>query len=134
MEQQELDLVNQSYNRCLENKDFFPHFYKNFTSKSPDIAERFKNTDMKRQMDALRLGLQYMIMFASGSKIAAAKVEDLGLTHDRHHRNITPELYEAWLQSLIETIKSCDPNYSDEIAMAWRNTLGFGIRQMKSMY
>lgn len=134
MDESEVEKVNESYKRCLEKADFFVDFYKNFAGKGPHIVERFAKTNMERQMNALRFGLQYMIMFASGSKIAAAKIEDLATTHDRNHRNIGPELYDAWTESLLETVQTHDPQFSDELAMNWRNVLGHGIRRMKAMY
>lgn len=130
----EIQRVSASYKRCLESPEFFDVFYKNFTSKGPRVVEKFKNTDMKRQMDALKHGVQYMIMFAEGSKIAAAKVEDLGVTHDRNHRDISPELYTDWLKSLIETIKQFDPEYTDDLGRDWEEVMGHGIRRMKAMY
>lgn len=134
MEQAEVDQALASYKRCLESPEFFPDFYRFFKGKGSHIVEKFKNTDMNRQMEALRHGLQYMIMFASGSKIAAMKIEDLGITHDRYHRDIRPEMYDDWLASLLETIQRHDPEFNEELAMSWRNVLGHGIRRMKAMY
>ncbi|WP_413559035.1 globin [Bdellovibrio sp. HCB209] len=133
-EQDDIDRVNASYQRCLLIPDFIADFYQNFTAKGPHIVEKFKGTDMKRQIDTLKHGLQYIIMYSSGSKIAMTKVEDLGVTHDRNHRNITPDLYEAWVTSLIETVRKHDPQYSDELAMSWRNVLSYGIQRMQNMY
>lgn len=130
----EIQLVEESYKRCIAQENFFPDFYRNFMGKGPVIVEKFKNTDMNHQMNALKHGLQYMIMFAEGSKIASTKVESLGLTHDRNHRDISPELYDLWMQSLLETIKTHDELYTDELGHYWRNVMSHGIQHIKGMY
>lgn len=134
MEQSEIDLVGESYKRCLEVPTFFEDFYAIFTAQGPHIREKFEKTDMDRQMHALKHGLQYMIMYATGSKIASAKIEDLALTHDRHHRNIVPEMYDAWTASLLKAVQKHDPQYSDTLGMSWRNVLDHGTRQLKAKY
>lgn len=134
MEQSEVELVNESYQRCLQAQSFFTDFYAIFMAHGPEIREKFAQTDMNRQMHALKNGLQYMIMYATGSKIAAAKIEDLALTHDRHHRNILPEMYDVWTASLLKTVKKHDPEFSDTLAMSWRNVLDHGTRQLKGRY
>lgn len=134
MEQNEVEQVNESYKRCLKNPHFFDDFYKTFMAQDAHIIEKFKNTDMNHQMAALRHGLQYMIMFASGSSIAAAKVEDLAVTHDRNHRNIPAHMYDAWLTSLLATIQKHDPECTDNLLRDWRNVLSHGIMRMKTMF
>jgi hypothetical protein len=130
----EIARVKESYQRCLESQEFFDVFYKNFTAKGPHIVDKFKDTDMKRQMDALKHGLQYMIMYAEGSKIASAKIEDLGTTHDRKHRDITEGMYMDWTRSLVETIAKFDPQFNQDLARDWENVLSHGIRRIKAMY
>lgn len=131
----ELKLVSESYQRCLQDAQFISNFYQLFFSQGGlTVSERFKNTDMKRQMAVLRDSLQYMIMFASGSKIARGKIEDLGYTHDRLHRNITPEMYKIWLSCLLMAIEKADPNFNEALKRAWASVMSHGIVKMKGMY
>ena len=134
MQTEEAEIVNQSYKRCLESPSFMSDFYEVFMAKDGHIREKFSHTDMSHQMRALRDGIQYMIMFAAGSHIAEAKVEDLALHHDRDHRNIAPALYEIWVQSLLETLQKHDPLYSEELALHWRNVLAHGILRMQAKF
>ena len=130
----EITLVTQSYERCMQSPTFFSDFYSHFMSKGRLIQEKFKNTDMTHQMNALKHGLQYMIMFASGSKIAATKIDDLATTHDRNHRAISPDMYEDWMASLLQTVKEHDKEYSKELAWAWKNVMSHGIVRMKTRF
>ncbi len=41
--------VQSSYGRCCSKADFWDKFYDFFLKSSPSVAEKFKNTDMKRQ-------------------------------------------------------------------------------------
>ena len=45
-----------------------------------------------------------------------------------------PELYEAWLDSLIATARESDPDFDDELELAWRVVLAPGIAYMKFRY
>lgn len=43
------DLVMQSYGRCCASPDFFDSFYRHFLASSPQIREKFTNTEMSGQ-------------------------------------------------------------------------------------
>ena len=43
------DLVMQSYGRCCASASFFDDFYRNFLASSPQIREKFTDTDMPAQ-------------------------------------------------------------------------------------
>ncbi len=40
------DLVMQSYGRCCASSGFFDSFYQYFLASSPEIREKFANTNM----------------------------------------------------------------------------------------
>lgn len=129
-----MQLVQQSYERCKGSKEFFTDFYKVFLSQDPRIPGYFEKTDLAKQVIALERSIDYLIMHASGSRIAVTKVEDLGLRHDHSHLNIPPDLYAYWLEALLITVKNHDKEYSENLRTQWIQTLNSGIEKIKSMY
>ena len=49
-------------------------------------------------------------------------------------RGIAPELYEEWLESLIQTVREFDLEFTDEVELSWRVVLSPGITYMKFRY
>lgn len=48
--------------------------------------------------------------------------------------DIHPELYDLWLECLIETVAEFDDGFRDEVELAWRLVLSPGIVYMKFKY
>ena len=59
--------LQQSYGRCLRDKQFIERFYERFTASHPAIAPLFARTDFSRQRMALRRGISVAIFHAAGS-------------------------------------------------------------------
>lgn len=130
-------LYSDSYLRIntvvKQGKDFFERFYDNFIASSSQVAEKFKNTDMKIQKKMLRDSLTYLERFS------VYKREDdfmlaLAQRHNKAHADVPPNLYDLWLAALIETVKEYDPEYDDKVEIAWRMQLAAGIEYMKFQY
>ncbi|MBT6154653.1 MAG: globin [Planctomycetaceae bacterium] len=126
--------MNSSYGRCCVQKEFFDLFYETFMGKSPAIAEMFAHTDMTAQKIVLRTGIAHLISYAKGKGIAKRKLEELGERHDRDHLAIKPEMYEMWVDSLLEAVQEFDPKYEAGAEEAWRYVLARGIELMNSKY
>ena len=47
---------------------------------------------------------------------------------------IPPDLYDVWLECLMQTLKEFDPEYSSEVELSWRVVLAPGITYMKFKY
>lgn len=129
-----LTFFDESYRRIVESEaqreEFLDAFYEAFTSRSPDIAAKFANTDMRRQKEMLHRSLRHMLAFSVERKAS----EDLRRTAERHSRsqiNVAPRLYDVWLESLIETAQLFDTRFTEEVELAWRVTLAPGIAYMK---
>jgi len=126
------DIVMQSYGRCCAKPAFFDDFYEHFLASSPQIREKFTNTDMTGQKRLLRQGILNLVMYARG--MPDTKLRALGQTHSRGGFDIRPELYDIWVHSLLSTIKQHDSHYSAEVADAWKDVLSKGINVIKSLY
>jgi hemoglobin-like flavoprotein len=131
-----IDVFKASLRRCLGPPTFLERFYELFLASSPEVKEKFKNTDFERQKVALRDS--FFVMETVGESAPGsppwASLRELGVTHDRHHRNIRPELYDVWLRCLIQAVSEYDPEFSEEVEQAWRETLRIGIDHMRSAY
>jgi hemoglobin-like flavoprotein len=130
-------LFAQSYIRALqftdENKKFLDRFYEIFFSKSPAIAQLFKDTDMGTQKTMLQDSILYMKDFCI-SKTANEHMRRIAKVHSKSGKNIPEELYDVWLDSLIEAAREYDSEFTEETERAWRIALAPGINYMKQMY
>ncbi|MBA6421095.1 MULTISPECIES: globin [Pseudomonas] len=126
------DTVMQSYGRCCAVSVFFDDFYRTFLSSSPDVAAKFKNTDMPAQKLLLRQGILNLVLFARG--LPPTKLQALAKSHSREKMNIEPHLYHYWIEALISTISQHDRDCNDGTIKAWREVLGKGIEIMQAGY
>lgn len=122
----------QSYGRCCAQPEFFDLFYKNFLNSSPEIKDKFTNTEMAGQKLLLRQGILNIVLYARG--MPDTKLRALGASHSREHLNIRPELYQLWLKALLITIADQDPEYTTEIGNAWKQVITQGIEIITSFY
>ncbi|HVW00537.1 MAG TPA: globin [Planctomycetaceae bacterium] len=128
------DLFNSSLERCLRTPGFLDQFYELFLASSDEVAEKFKHTDFARQRKILK-GSLYMLMLASfGVPEARQHLDRLAELHSRRQIDIRPELYDLWLECMLETVEAFDPRFDEPTAEAWRRVLAYGIDIMKSRY
>jgi hemoglobin-like flavoprotein len=127
-------IFNHSRHRCEKNENFMTRFYENFLASSPRVAEKFAGTDFERQKEALGLSLRMVAMASVGGDAADLYLEYIARRHDRHHLDIEPDLYDLWLESLIDTVRECDPDFDAKVEQAWRSVLRYGIDYMSSRY
>lgn len=131
------ELFNDSYERVsslgANNNLFFDRFYERFLGASSEIAGKFKNTDMKHQKLMLRASVLYIMQLFSAHEITDS-MEEIAVKHSRKQMNIRPELYDVWIECLIDTVGELDPNFDDGIELAWRMVFSPGITYMKFKY
>lgn len=130
----EINQVKKSYQRCLLHPEVFEKFYENFFKTDKRIPELFRNTDFTLQRTAIKHGIEYMIMYAEGSRIADAKIDSLSTKHDRNHLNVQPELYNNWMEALIKTIQLYDSEFNSDLQNCWTRILSYSISRIKSKY
>jgi hemoglobin-like flavoprotein len=120
-----LDKVTASFQRCRQDPGFVDTFYDIFLSTSPEIVEKFEQTDFKIQKLMLRESLLTMLCFNMG--MAGTKDEMIRLAKRHEELDVKPEYYAVWLDSLCEAIKRHDPQYSSEVEALWRDAMQKGI-------
>ncbi len=116
-----------------QQRHFLTRFYETFTARSPRIADHFAGTDMARQKEMLAQSIHEMVEFST-TRVASERLRQVAIRHNRRERDVAPELYEAWLDSLVATAREFDSGFDDELELAWRVVLAPGIAYMKFRY
>lgn len=125
------DLLHHSYKRCLKRPGFLERFYEIFVGSSEEVAAKFAHTDFRKQVRVLKLSL-YMLM--SSSITPLPELTRIAEAHSKRQLDIPPELYDLWLDCLLQAVREFDPKWNQEIDAAWRQVLTTGIQFMKSRY
>jgi len=115
------------------NPDFVDSFYTRFLASSPAIGERFEKTDMSRQKTMLHDSFTTLVDFNTHRRLTA-QMQRLGSVHGPNASDVPPELYTFWLDSLVATVRDYDPQYGDDVELAWRLTLAPGIAYLQHAY
>ena len=129
-------VFNDSYERVMRGPsrnsgEFFTAFYKLFVATSDEAASKFRDTDMAAQVRMLQLSVTILLNFFVTSRQDEHLVK-LAQRHGKQGVDISPELYEVWLECLIETVRQFDPKFNLEVATAWRVVFTKGIEFMAS--
>ena len=122
---------DESLHRCDTNPRFLDIFYEKFLDSSPKVREKFSNTDFSRQKRLLRASF-YLILLASEDEKRGPEryLSFLAAHHSSRGLNIGAQLYDLWLDSLLQAVQQCDPKYGPEVEEAWEEVMGVGIRYM----
>ena len=125
-----------SLKRCLAAPGFLESFYERFVSSSEEVREKFKNTDMKRQVRVLEDSLYVVANAVQGEEnsLARGALPALAVRHSRQGMDIPPRLFDLWIECLLETVRVYDPEYSPAIEEAWRGTVSFGADYIRQRY
>ncbi len=135
MDERTLKTLDESLRRSTANPKFEDRFYEIFLASSPKVAEKFAGTDFVRQKRALRASLHTMLLAVGDEETALDKyLSDLAKRHSKKELDIGAELYDYWLDSLLATVKECDPNYGPEVHDTWERVMVVGIRYLLSQY
>ena len=129
-------IFDASLKRCLERPDFMLDFYGFFMDSSDEIRQKFANTDFKRQTRVVADSFWAISVAAQGPKSSPAWTDmpRLAARHSRSELDITPAMYDTWLDCLIQAVRKHDSAFSAEVEAAWRATLGAAIEYMRSKY
>lgn len=135
MDPQSVQKARDSLSRCNQRPEFLERFYELFIDSSPDIRKKFENTDFEVQKKVLRDSL-FLMLSAAGTTVGYAHVqlEKLAKRHSHNDLGIKPEWYALWLDTLLQTVAEFDPDYSDAIDAAWRDSMKEGIELLAAGY
>lgn len=128
-------LFDASYRRLFgdeisisdQGEAFFGEFYRRFL-RAPGIDAFFRNTDMNRQVSMLRKSFFNLAGFYISCQ-PTAELDRIAAVHAR--LGISNEHYDAWLDTLVATVRELDDQCDPVTEMAWRWALTPGITYMK---
>ena len=122
-----------SYQRAISPnyEIFFRHFYDKLIGSEPNIAVLFSNTDMERQFKMLMQSMTHITSYASTLE-ANEEINRLAKLHGKDNLKITTDIYDLWLDCLIETVREYDPEYNHNVETAWIAIMSPGLKYMKS--
>jgi truncated hemoglobin YjbI len=123
-----LRLFNDSLERCRQSGDLAGRFYERVLAE-PTIRAYFASANFVRLKRMLTASLYMAMGAAAGTGEGKKHLEHLAGVHAR--LAIPAETYACWLASLLETVAALDPQFSDEVAQAWRDVLLPGIEVMQ---
>lgn len=134
-------LFEASYDRVVgkgvginpKGESFFKQFYDNFFNQSDEIRAKFEGVDMEKQVGVLQKSIYHLLSFYV-SKEESDYLHSIAVSHNRKNYDIKPDLYNVWLDSLVQTVRMLDPECNREVELAWRIALTPGILYMQSFY
>lgn len=113
--------------------DFFDHFYWIFLERDPRIAQIFEGVDINKQAGTLKKTFFYAVCFIANPN-SNEFMSEVAHQHDRNHLNIEPELYDIWLDCMVDTVKKFDSLATEETLLAWRLQFAPVIAYMRYMH
>lgn len=125
----QVDAVQASHERCRQHEAFLPNFYQTFLASDPAISPMFQGTDFDRQRRLLQHALGLLLSFARRAN--PHLLERIAVRHGPGDLNIPADLYPRFVDALLEAVARHDPEYTPELAAAWRATLAPGIAYME---
>lgn len=122
-----IEHVVASYGRCCLQPEFFDRFYEIFLGIHPSIKPMFAHTNFAKQKALLREGVAMMLMHLEGKSVGTLSLNRIANIHHARRMNITPQLYEYWVNSLIATVKEYDRDCTPSLETEWRKALHEGV-------
>lgn len=127
--------LQQSYGRCLRNRQFIERFYEVFLASNPSIARMFEKTDFQQQRLALRRGISVAIAHAGGSSMVKRTMDQMADVHSRAGRTpVPPALYPHWIESLMTVVGEMDPEATPALLARWRTAMGRVVESFSRQY
>ncbi|MEM1114167.1 MAG: globin [Pseudomonadota bacterium] len=131
------DIFAMSFDRVLHDGAYSPalisDFYKVFLAASPDVADKFAQTDMAAQRTMLHDSLNTLVDFFR-TRVPSPQLQKLAEIHSRGAHDIPPAYYDIWLNSLVTALSRHDPEFNEAVELAWRIALAPGITYMRFAY
>lgn len=128
---EELELFNDSLEECLSDPGFLPRFYEIFLATSPEVREKFANTDFRHQTRVLKASLMLLLFAAQGLPEGWAHLERIAEIHGPGKLDIPDHHYDLWLESLLQAAAERHRSFTPEMRQAWTEVLAPGIEHMR---
>jgi hemoglobin-like flavoprotein len=127
-------IARASYERSAAAPDFFADFYTRFFELRPEAKALFANTAFERQHKLLQHAIGLLLSYPETSDKGPNILFRVAERHSRRDLGIDPSLYPPFLESLIDTVRARDPEFTPAVEQAWRTNLAPGFAYMQSQY
>lgn len=134
IDKEQIARFDASLARCLVEDRFLTRFYELFVASSPEIAEKFSDTDFERQRRAMGASLYVIVLALEQGEAAMIYLDQVAKQHGHGDLDISADMYDVWRDCLLRVVKEYDPMYSDRIEQAWRLAADFAIHFMRERY
>jgi hemoglobin-like flavoprotein len=127
-------VAKASYDRCCQAPDFLQTFYRKFLAACPEAVPLFAHTDFERQNKLLRHAIGLLLIFPNQPAKEPTLLSRVAERHSRRDLNIAPALYRPFIDSLIDTVRQFDREFTPAVEEAWRETVAPGVEYMKAKH
>jgi len=127
-------VAKDSFRRCSAAPDFFACFYRNFFRACPQAEPLFAKTDFPRQHKLLQHAIGLLLIFPLQAPADSSLLDRVAERHSQRDLGIEPAFYPAFVDSLIQTAREHDPEFSDDTERAWRQAVAPGVAYMQGRY
>ena len=126
--------VHQSYNRA-GGRALVATFYDHLMKSDEEIRKKFEQVNMEVQTDNMARAVVMSFLFASNNHHTAGKVIDkVRESHSKNNLNISPQLYDKWLDCLLQTVAVCDPEANEELLSDWHAVMSVAVNHIREGY
>lgn len=128
------EIFNDSYERCIEKRDFIGLFNETFAASCEVVAQTLADTSMSEQGGMIDSPLyKIMALRTVPPEDAASHFRKIGVEHGHTQQDIAPGYYDLWEKCLLKTVAECDDRFDSDVKDAWTEVLADGIKIMKSL-
>jgi hemoglobin-like flavoprotein len=127
-------VAKASYDRCCQAPDFLQTFYRSLLAACPEAVPLFVHTDFERQNKLLRHAVGLLLIFPNQPAKEPTLLSRVAERHSRRDLNIAPALYRPFIDSLIDTVRQFDREFTPAVEEAWRETVAPGVEYMKAKH
>lgn len=127
--EEDIRIFNDSLDRLIAHPRSLDLFYDKFIGSSETVAAKFAGIDMQHQRRALKASLYTAMLAADGNQPAIEQLRRLCQTH--HALAIGSELYDLWLECLLDTVRECAGTLDVRTENVWRDVLAVAIKIMR---
>jgi hemoglobin-like flavoprotein len=127
-------VAKASYDRCCQAPDFLQAFYRNFLAACPEAVPLFAHTDFESQTKLLRHAVGLLLIFPNQPAKEPTLLSRVAERHSRRDLNVDPALYRPFIDSLLDTVREFDREFTPAVEAAWRATVGPGVAYMKAKH
>jgi hemoglobin-like flavoprotein len=120
MHEDTLELFNNSFEACVLRAGFLERFYQIFIDASPEVRDKFTNTNLAEQVRVMKRSLLLLTVASSGAEGVDEEIVRLGQKHGPQGLAVGAHLYDLWLDSLLQAVREFDPRWSPQVEESWR--------------